>query len=699
MAWRLLKQLVVPTWFYDRKSDRIYINQTYREHSALRKEVYTLEEFIGEIPHQYREQFHSLREREDTSFSFNYQFYDSEDQSFEDIVSTFYSDQGEVDGYSGHSLSFMEAVTEAERLKQAIVEIGESFRKNGGRRFYDFAVRYLADLLEADAVIIGTLSGEDKMCVDAVAMVHKGEVINGMKYELEGTPCEEVTKAKECFVPANAKQMYPEDEAMQSMDIESYFGTPLYNSRNEVIGLLAVMSESAKVEGELERAVFRVFADRISTELTKQSAELELQAVSRYDHLTGLVNREYFGDLIDMEMDRSSSRVVLVVIDIDNFKMVNDSWGHDVGDELLQKLAKHLLEEFAELDCVLSRMSSDEFGVMIHGDWNEGEIVRHMEQLFDSMRFPFVIGGREYFATLSVGIAFSEGVKAGKNLISQADAAMNKAKFNGRNRYEIYHRHLGMALKEELQIKQALYHALDQDELVLFYQPQVCTENSVVKGYEALLRWDQPKFGLLTPDRFIELAEESGFIIPMGEWVMQEACRQLKEWQEEHGRKDLKVSVNLSARQFKDKYLEDKVLGAIHKAGITPGHLVLEITESMILDDFDHSVNVLNALRAKGVEIHLDDFGTGYSSLSYLSKLPVDTLKIDRSFIWNIGKTERDGAIVRAIIAMAENLGMKIIAEGVETKNQVEYLKSSGCPLYQGFYYSKPAPPKSLGIL
>ncbi|WP_076560007.1 bifunctional diguanylate cyclase/phosphodiesterase [Salimicrobium flavidum] len=693
MARELLEQLVVPTWFYDRESDVIYVNPPYREHSSLKAEVYTLDEFLMEIPYKYREQFLMLRDKEEPSFSLKYHFMDAENKTFEDIASLISDAQGEAVGYAGHSLTFLDAITEADKLKQAIIEIGEAFRENGGQSFYDFSVRYLAKLLEADGVLIGTITGEEQRYVDTVAMVHKGEIVPNISYSLTGTPCAEAADTGECFVPSDAKEKYPDDQTLHSMNVESYFGSPLYNSNSEVIGILAVMSEEKKTEGEMERAIFRVFADRISTELTKRNAELELQAVSRYDPLTGLVKREYFGELLDLEMERHHDQVILMVMDIDNFKMVNDSWGHDVGDELLRKLARHLLEEFSELDSVISRMSSDEFAMMIRGEYSEGEIVRRAEQLIDSMRYPFVIGGNEYFGTLSVGIAFSGGGEAAKNLISHADAALNKAKYKGKNRYEIYHRHLGIAVKEELQIKQALYYALENEEFVLFYQPQVCENDSTVIGYEALLRWSHPEYGLLTPDKFIEIAENSGFIIPMGEWVLKESCRQLKEWQEFYGRHELKVSVNLSAQQFKDRYLDDKILMAVEEAGLTPKHLVIEITESMVLEDFKGSVKVLDSLRKRGVEVHLDDFGTGYSSLNYLSKLPVDTIKIDKSFVWNIGKTEQDGAIVRAIIAMAENLGMKVIAEGVESKEQLEYLKQTGCHLYQGFYYSKPAPP------
>ncbi|UOQ91699.1 EAL domain-containing protein [Halobacillus shinanisalinarum] len=483
-------------------------------------------------------------------------------------------------------------------------------------------------------------------------------------------------------------------------ELESYFGAPLLNSNREVIGILSIMNAGLKKNGPMSKALFRIFADRMANELSKCHTERELKHISQFDSVTGLISRNYFKELLREQLAKFKQphqKSAVILIDLDNFKMINDTWGHEKGDELLKQFARHLNRIFPRVNCIISRISSDEFAVLLADQKDVDRAREKAEGIIHSMKRPFFIDQKEYYSTASVGVAFyPQDASDGGALLRYADAAMHKAKRKGKNRYELYNPHMSIEMHDEMQRKQALHHALERGEFTLHYQPQVCGLTSEISGYEALIRWNQPLMGLLTPDHFISLAEESGTIIQIGEWVLQEACLQVKKWQEEFNRPDLRVAVNLSAQQFADQYVKDKIFNALEQANLDASCLIIEITETMVLRDFEHSTGTLEELRSQGIKVHLDDFGVGFSSLSYLSRLPVDAIKIDRSFIKQIGSKANDVAIISAIIAMAKSLNLQIIAEGVETQEHIEYLSKKGCHEYQGYYYSKPLPVASV---
>ncbi|WP_079525450.1 EAL domain-containing protein [Halobacillus hunanensis] len=700
--WNVLKQLSIPIWFYYREEDRIHLNTPLKQKVSVQQSSFSLDDFAWIIhPNDVAHVMEALQSQQREPFYLNYRLkVEGQYIWVEDMVAPYHESGGTCIGYTGQSLSLTSYKEELEGLKRSVIEIGQSFSANVGQPFFDYLVKYLAKILQVETVLIGELMSGNVEQITAVSMFHKSTVSKGFTYLVKNTPCAEVVRGQEYYIPQRAYELYPEDELLVENNFESYFGAPLLNSKREVIGVLAIMDTSLRKNGPMSKALFRIFADRMANELSKRRTERELKHISQFDSLTGLVSRNYFKDLLAQQLDDSRQKdqqLAMIFIDLDNFKMINDTWGHERGDELLKQFASHLNRIFARMDCMISRISSDEFAVLLRG---ESDVVRAREKAEDiihSMRRPFFINKKEYYSTASVGVAlYPQDAEEEEALLRYSDAAMHKAKRKGKNRYELYNPYMSEEMIDEMQRKQALHHALERREFTLHYQPQVCGITSKINGYEALIRWNQPLMGLLTPDHFISLAEESGAIIPIGEWVLIEACQQVKQWQEKFNRPDLHVSVNLSAEQFADRYLKDKIFKALRLAKLNASCLIIEITETMVLRDFDHSSVILGELRDHGIQVHLDDFGVGFSSLNYLSRLPVDAIKIDRSFVRQIGSDTSDVAIVSAIIAMAKSLNLQIIAEGVETEEHIDYLSDKGCHEYQGYYYSKPLPVKSV---
>ncbi|MCA0972551.1 EAL domain-containing protein [Halobacillus litoralis] len=695
--WKTLKQLSIPMWFYNKRDQKIYLNDPLTEKmpgDARSMNVVEAKELI------HGEDFNvlgAMLQENSRPFHLNYRLKNGTGYRWmKDMITPFYSDSGVLLGYSGLSVSISSCREELDQLKKSITEIGDAFSSANGQSFFNFFVEYLAQLLDVNTVLVGELTGDDMDQVSCISMYHDGILSSGYKYPLDKTSCHDVLEHYECYYPRSVQSVYPDDDFIKQHHIQSYLGKALLNSDGDVIGIIVIMDHEPLSNGPLSRAIFQILADRIENELSKMKAETELRRLSQYDSLTGLAKRDYFSILMKEELEMASkeeANLGLLIVDLDNFKMINDTWGHEKGDELLQEFAVHLKRIFARKKCVLSRISSDEFVVLLKNVSQVDEVCAMADHVIQSMARPFMIDRKEYYTTVSIGVSFfPHDGKDEDAMLRYANAAMQKAKRNGKNRYELYDSHMSQEIREEMMLKQALHHALDKEEFVLHYQPQICGKTLRTIGYEALVRWEQPAFGLLSPHYFIRLAEESGMITQLGEWVMTEACRQTKEWQVNHQRPDLKVSVNLSARQFADEELPDKVFNALNQSNLSPESLIVEITETMVLQDFDRSIDTLKKLRAKGIKVHLDDFGVGFSSLSYLSRLPVDAIKIDRSFVNQIDAGENDVAIVSAIIAMAQSLGLQIIAEGVEREEHIRYLKEKGCHEYQGYYFSRPKP-------
>jgi diguanylate cyclase (GGDEF)-like protein len=428
----------------------------------------------------------------------------------------------------------------------------------------------------------------------------------------------------------------------------------------------------------------------------REWAERKLAYQAQHDPLTGLPNRRRFRERLERAAAARAPFAVLLV-GLDRLKTVISGFGHELGDALLQAAATRLEQSLAATGgrcarATLYRFEGDLFAVLIEEPATDEAPSAVATALTEAMRRPFALRGREFFLSLSVGLSGAppDGGNAG-TLLRNADTALQHAKRRGGNGFERYRPEMNAETAERVLLENDLRYALERGELLLHYQPQVDIARGVVTGFEALARWRHPVRGLVSPARFIPVAEDSGLIVPIGEWCLREVCRQMQDWRA-RGLDGLVGAVNISARQFREPGLPERVRTILQENGVRPGTIELEITEGVAMQDVEQTVATLEALRAAGVRLSLDDFGTGFSSLSYLKRFPVEKLKVDQSFVRHLITDENDAAITRAVITLGHSLGLKVLAEGVETAEQLAHLRAEGCNTYQGYYYSRPLP-------
>ena len=468
----------------------------------------------------------------------------------------------------------------------------------------------------------------------------------------------------------------------------------LTGNDDQMLALSAVKTgaQDYLVKGKLDRELL-VRAMHYSIERKRYQEQLEHQA--NYDALTGLPNRNLLHDRLKQAVfaQRQHRSIAVVFIDLDHFKFINDSLGHSAGDRLLRQMADRLREAVRDGDTV-SRLGGDEFILVLNDQPTEDIVFRGMQRIIAKVSEPVVLEGQELTVTCSAGISlYPQDGPDVDTLLKNADAAMYRAKDHGRNNFQFYTAEMNKLVNERLSLEANLRRAVERDELVLHYQPKHDLRTGAIVGVEALLRWSHPEWGLVYPDRFVPLAEETGLIGPIGEWVLRTACAQNRAWQDA-GLPPVVMSVNLSPRQFRQDALFKTVARILAETGLQPEFLEMEITESMVMHNMEASIAILKGMRELGVQLSVDDFGTGYSSLAYLKTLPIGILKIDRSFVHDInGRADGDGLLARAIISLGHSLKLKVIAEGVETESQLEFLKSHECDEAQGYYFSKPVPP------
>ncbi|MFS0723332.1 putative bifunctional diguanylate cyclase/phosphodiesterase [Paenibacillus sp. 1P07SE] len=428
----------------------------------------------------------------------------------------------------------------------------------------------------------------------------------------------------------------------------------------------------------------------------RQLAEERINYLAYHDELTGLSNRRLLSERLGRELARSresGSLMALLLLDVDRFKTINDSLGHTAGDRILQSVSERLLAVVEKREHVF-RMGGDEFTILLTGLGAREEAEATAARIVQAFALPIRLEQSEYHITVSVGLAYYPGDADNvDDLVKNADMAMYSAKAL-RNEYRLFAPGMNATANERLSLENDLRRAIEQQQFMLLYQPQLDLATSRTVGVEALVRWQHPQRGLLSPSAFIPLAEENGFILQIGEWVLQEACRQNKAWQDQ-GLPPITVSVNLSMRQFAQADLVARVQSILHETGLSPEHLELEITESMT-SDVDYAIVTLTELKAIGVKISIDDFGTGYSSLLYLKKFPIDKLKIDRSFVTDLTLGSNDAAIVTTIAMMARHMNLRVTAEGVENSSQLAFLKEQECQEAQGYYFAKPISPAEI---
>jgi diguanylate cyclase (GGDEF)-like protein/PAS domain S-box-containing protein len=511
------------------------------------------------------------------------------------------------------------------------------------------------------------------------------------------------------FVPtykAFLRLIHPDDrESVRKSVREALYEGEQYDIEYRIVRpdgeVRSIHTRYEVVHDETGRPVRSVGTLHDITERKALEERLEHQAF--HDPLTDVPNRTLFMDRLEHALaraGRSKDSVAVMFLDLDNFKLMNDSLGHEVGDRLLVAAAERLQSCLRPGDTI-ARLGGDEFTILLENIGGESGATRVAERITEALRAPFAIAGQDLFVTSSIGIALSSPDRdRPADLLQEADLAQYQAKSSGKACYEVFDPGMKTHALERLELGNELRQALERGEFKLCYQPKVELATGRFAGVEALVRWEHPERGLVSPSKFIPIAEETGLILSIGRWVLEEACRQAHEWQEQYPGASLSmVCVNLSAKQLQHPRIVEDIARVLRETGLDPCRLCLEITESVVMEDAPSTITTLQELKDLGVCLAIDDFGTGYSSLSYLKRFPVDFVKIDRSFIEELREDAGDAAVVSGIVALAHTLGMRVIAEGVETTGQLAQLRELGCDLAQGNHFREPLPSEEIATL
>jgi diguanylate cyclase (GGDEF)-like protein len=462
----------------------------------------------------------------------------------------------------------------------------------------------------------------------------------------------------------------------------------------------ALQDAQRQLEQRVQQLLQEV-ADRKQAQAALRDSEEQLRHQAFHDALTGLPNRALMNDRLAVALahaHRNLSRLAVMFLDVDRFKLINDSLGHTTGDELLRLVSVRLGKALREGD-TLARLGGDEFILLLPGLGEDAAAAKVARKVLTALRQPFHLDGRELFVSASIGISLYplDGSDA-ETLVKNADVAMYRAKEQGRDNYQLYRAELHVRALKRMTLESQLRAAVGRDEFRLYYQPIVDLASSTIVAAEALVRWQHPERGLVLPAEFISVAEDTGLILPIGAWVLKTACTEAQSWVR-RGLPPVRISINLSARQFQQDDFVRQVSTILAETGLDPSRLELEITESVAMDNADHTVSMLRRMQDLGVRLTIDDFGTGYSSLSYLKRFPLHALKIDRSFVQDIASDPRNAAVAQAIVALGHGLDIDVIAEGVETEEQRSLLQAQGCQALQGYLFSRPLPPERFGAL
>lgn len=590
-------------------------------------------------------------------------------------------------------------ISQRKHLESAITQIVEGISTAIGESFFQAIAIQLSNILGASGVSIGTIKNGDLNTVYTITFYLNGKMRRNVHYCAHNTPCAEVIGNKPKTYPENVQTLFPDDDLLVEMNIEAYSGVPLFDSQGKPLGLITAFFKNKIEHPEFIESVLQIFAARTAAEIERTQREEHIKYLAYYDTLTGLPNRELLMDRLHQgiaQASRNQSQLALMLLDLDHFKSVNDTLGHPVGDQLLTQVAHRLSDCVREGDTV-ARLGGDEFVILLPSLPATSEAGIDVRIVADKIRRTisdtYSIEGHDLSTSASIGIAFypADG-ETTHTLFKHADMAMYQAKGAGRDNYRFFSRVMNEAAIERLEIESELRQALSKNQFQLLFQPKVDIIHNRIVGAEALLRWQHPELGMIPPEKFIPISEDTGQIISIGHWVFEQACRAAVElWCSKKDRGDIQtMSVNVSPRQFRYPDFVAQVKTIIETTGVDPNCIEIEVTENLLIHDYDEVRSKLEELKAIGLHISIDDFGTGYSSLRYLQQLPVDIVKIDHSFVCNIDTEPANAAIVEAIIAMATRLGLDIIAEGVETRSQLAYLRVQGCTICQGFYFSKP---------
>ncbi|WP_320055441.1 EAL domain-containing protein [Desulfuromonas thiophila] len=614
----------------------------------------------------------------------------------------FFDRQGQLAGLVGT----IQDITRLKQMEAAIQTLVEGTLGYTGSACYRRVAEQLCSWFDADCAIVGCLRSSGQ--IHSLATRQDGVLLGEYDFDPTNTPCQHVMREGMFMVSEGLLQRFPHTPLVVNLQAQGYVGAPVRGRDGKVIGVLSVLSRK-RIE-TLERAedVLAIMAARVSAEIERERSEQQLQEnrnhleyLVYHDALTELPNRQLFRDRLQhaISMARlAQHRVGVLFLDIDRFKKINDSLGHETGDRVLCEVSRRLLLCARDADTV-ARLSGDEFALIIDQIVHDENVILVAQEVSRALALPIEVDDFRLFVTASIGISmYPQDGRDVVSLLKAADAAMFQAKELGRDTYRFYTPGLNERASTLLLMEGALRQAVDQNNLVVYYQPQVELTSGRVVGVEALLRWRHPQQGMISPAEFIPLAEETGLIVSIGEWALLQACRQGCLWHQT-GYAPLRVAVNISARQFRQSDLVAMVRRVLRETGFDGRHLELELTESLLMDDVDGAIATMTQLSQLGVRLSIDDFGTGYSSLAYLKRFPINYLKIDRSFVRDIMDDPNDAAIAATIIDLARNMNLHVIAEGIELEAQRVFLQQKGCRYGQGYLFSQPLPADQLTLL
>ncbi len=598
-------------------------------------------------------------------------------------------------GHLREAILVHEDVTEKKRVEDAIHLIAAGVA-TAGDRFFDRLVQSLADLFGAEYVLLGVLDQDTPNHIQTLAVCAHGTIAPNFGYSLVDTPCAEVLGRDTCIYPRHVQQAFPRDRLLAEMDIESYIGTPLFDGREQPLGILTVLDTQPIEQIEQVREILEIFAARAEAEVQRLQDEARIHRLAYHDYLTHLPNRARFHEYLEQVLKRmheSGEEGALLLIDLDHFKTINDALGHDVGDEVLRAIARRL-EQVADETALVARLGGDEFVVLIAPGLPCHAAVEHhalqlAHRISATLSSPIVVGDRTLNVGASIGVALfpTEGMTQ-LDILRHADMALYRAKSLGRGVTQLYLASLQAAAADRLRLEEGLRQVIANHELELYFQPQVNAEGHIL-GAEVLLRWQHPELGTISPVVFIPVAEETGLIHSIGQWVLEQSCLRLTTWLDRDIPFKGHLSVNVSPWQFTRPDFVEQVCQTIAHYQLDPSYFVLELTETALLYDLAETIEKLAFLRSHGIRIALDDFGTGYSSLAHLKHLPLDFLKIDKAFVNELESNSKN-CLVASIISISHLMDLEVVAEGVESMLQHDVLVQLGCQSFQGYLFGRP---------
>ncbi len=561
-----------------------------------------------------------------------------------------------------------------------------------GEEFFQTLVQSLSLAVDSDYAVVCEFTDGTLQRVKTVSAFAEGKLVENYHFNLTGTPFDTLLQQGLVCHEDQLRQLYPEDPFASRLKLDYFAGIPLRASNGNILGMMAIFGKKVLPRQVEAETMLQLFALRATAELERRQAAETIDYISCYDGLTGLPNGGKFKELLvqGLAAARYKKEILAVaVLDLDRFKKINDTLGHALGDQLLKDVSTRLVTCLRRQDTV-ARLGGDEFLLLLTGLKHKGDVKTIAQKIMNSLLPTFVLEDLDLQISASLGIAlYPDAGKDAEALVKNADTALNRAKELGRENFQFYSEEMNALSFRQLGMESQLRKGLERSEFFLQYQPQFNVQTGKLAGMEALVRWRHPERGVVSPAEFIPLAEESGLVIPLGKWVLRTACQAVRGWLDA-GLDMVPVAVNLSARQFQADDMPDLVAAVLEETGLPARYLELEITESVIMQDLEKTIEQLQRLMQLGVTIAVDDFGTGYSSLNYLKRFPIHVLKIDRSFVKDIGKDSDDSAIVGAVIALAHNLKLEVVAEGVETVEQLNFLRERGCQKAQGFLLSYP---------